>query len=221
MTADTRVERHLGWVTMNGQRYPREKADDWLDAVKKQLCPFCGEGPFTVVAQHVRHRHGLNRHEFRDLLGITDSESICDPFHSAARREHGKRVTAGRDMRALVALRSGNRRMTVAARAAHDRSRKERSCVVCGIEITGERRTCSDECRRQRQSETAKATRAQDVRTVEMLRFVCPECGQTAEKRASQVRSNRKQGWDGPFCTMSCAGKYRQRKRYGDQSAAS
>lgn len=206
---------------MNGQRYPREKAADWLDAIKKQLCPFCGEGPFTVVAAHVNRRHGLDRHELRDLLGITEGESICDPFHSAARREHGKRVTARLDMRVIGGMHSGPRRRTVADRSAHDRARKERACVVCGAEVVGQRKTCSDDCRRQRQSETAKAVRAQDVRVVEMLRFECPECGQESEKPAAQVRANRKAGWDGPFCGMSCAAKYRQRKRYGGQSVAS
>lgn len=87
MSESVRVERHLGWVTVDGQRYPREKAADWLNAVAKGLCPFCGEGPFIVVASHVHARHGYDKREFRDLLGIPYLASISDPTHRAMRSE--------------------------------------------------------------------------------------------------------------------------------------
>lgn len=86
VTESARVERRLGWVTVNGQRYPREKAADWLDAVQRGLCPFCGEGPFVVVAIHVAAKHDVDRLRLRSMLGVDKKESICDPAHSDAFR---------------------------------------------------------------------------------------------------------------------------------------
>lgn len=79
-----RVERRLGEITADLQRYGAPLQADWQEAVRNGVCPFCGSGPFVVVAQHVRHAHDMNRREFRDLLGVFYSESICDPAYSAA-----------------------------------------------------------------------------------------------------------------------------------------
>lgn len=80
-----RRERQLGVITPNLQRYEAPNAADWLDAIERQVCPICGAGPFTVVAQHVSMMHNIGRNELRDLLGIPRSESICDPTYASAR----------------------------------------------------------------------------------------------------------------------------------------
>jgi predicted RNA-binding Zn-ribbon protein involved in translation (DUF1610 family) len=59
-------------------------------------------------------------------------------------------------------------------------------------------------------SENAK--KAARLRPAEMLEFVCPECGVLARKKARQVRHNRKQGKEGPFCGKSCAATWRTRR---------
>lgn len=207
-----RRDRQLRWVTLNQQRFPKEQAADWLDAIRQGLCPICGGGPFIVPAMHVSLRHDIDRFELRDMLGLPVQTSICDPTHSKSAAERGKRQAAGRDMREVGRSHGGPRRRTVADAVAKDRSRKPKSCTWCG-KPSGRQQTCSDACRHARMSASTKAVRAAETRTVTMLSFTCPECGQDCEKPASQVRSNRKQGWDGPFCGMSCAGKYRQRKR--------
>ena len=213
---DARVERHLGWVTLNGQRYPREKAADWLDAIRKQLCPFCGEGPFTVVAMHVTKKHGIDRLELRELLGIGVDESICDPRHSAVISSYvSDRIRNGQqDQRAISAMRDRSRpnRKTLADVIAHPR--RVRKCTNCGASYYHDRgrKTCSDACAEARLVEAGRITSARQP-PKEVHRFVCPVCGQWSERPAAQVRANRKQGWDGPFCGMSCAGKYRNAKR--------
>lgn len=53
---------------------------------------------------------------------------------------------------------------------------------------------------------TVQANRAKG-RTVEMVTVVCALCGESAEKRASDVRHNRKLGKAGPYCSKRCAGK--------------
>lgn len=46
-------------------------------------------------------------------------------------------------------------------------------------------------------------------REVEMVSFICPQCGDEASKPARHVRHNRKNGSAGPFCGRSCAGKWK------------
>ncbi len=42
----------------------------------------------------------------------------------------------------------------------------------------------------------------------EIICFICPVCGKEGRQFARDVRSNRKKGRAGPFCSRSCAGKY-------------
>lgn len=87
-----RRDRQLDLITPSMQHYDAEKAVDWLDAIRRQVCPFCNAGPFTVVANHVSRVHSVDRKALRDMLGIFQSESICDPFHSKAAGERARRA---------------------------------------------------------------------------------------------------------------------------------
>lgn len=42
--------------------------------------------------------------------------------------------------------------------------------------------------------------------------FICPICGINAVKYANHVKSNKKKGKDGPFCSRRCAGIYSHTK---------
>lgn len=55
------------------------------------LCPFCGEGPFKVVAGHTTRVHDVDRFELRDLAGLFYSDSICDPDYAEERSELARR----------------------------------------------------------------------------------------------------------------------------------
>lgn len=90
----SRYERRTGIITPNAQRYDAEKAADWLDAVRRQVCPFCNEGPFTVVAQHVWRSHGLDKYQFKYLLGLPGEASVCDPTYSRLVSERAQRQRA-------------------------------------------------------------------------------------------------------------------------------
>jgi len=46
------------------------------------LCPWCGRGPWRVLAIHTSKAHGVSRRELSDLIGVTYSTSICDPAYS-------------------------------------------------------------------------------------------------------------------------------------------
>jgi|ERR1044071_2543272 len=44
----------------------------------------------------------------------------------------------------------------------------------------------------------------------ETITFICPICKTTVTKFARVIRDNLRQGKAGPFCSRSCAGKYRK-----------
>ncbi len=54
--------------------------------VLEGFCPFCGKGPFRVLAGHTYRIHDTDRRQLRDLIGVYYSTSICDPEYSEQRR---------------------------------------------------------------------------------------------------------------------------------------
>lgn len=94
------------------------------DSVADGMCPFCGVGPFAVVAAHVTRMHDLDRREFREALGVYWKTSICDPGHSSAVQRRARRAWRnGAGERATAArLVSTSRR--VLSPAAIDRNRQ-------------------------------------------------------------------------------------------------
>lgn len=46
-------------------------------------------------------------------------------------------------------------------------------------------------------------------RKISYIEFICPECKQPSKKEERYVKHNRSMGKAGPFCSRSCAGKYR------------
>lgn len=143
--------------------------------IKAQVCPWCGRGPFKVLARHVSVAHATSPDELRVLGGFGYSDSICDPsfaaelssIHKAMDKSHLRGVTPAKTKRLSPA---GKRRQQANARRlvmttdqrrqagqAGGRTRgqqlqKERVCVVCDAtwrNTAGRYRkakTCSDEC---------------------------------------------------------------------------
>lgn len=54
---------------------------------------------------------------------------------------------------------------------------------------------------------TENIQKAQKRNPRKIFKFVCPQCGQPAEKYLNEVLGNRKKARAGPFCSRSCAGK--------------
>ena len=60
-------------------------------AIEAQTCPFCGKGPFIIVAGHTQRAHGIDRYELRDLAGLYYSTSITPPEHAAERAQAARK----------------------------------------------------------------------------------------------------------------------------------
>lgn len=80
------MDRRLGWVTANSQRYEAPSPQSVRAAINQQVCPLCGAGPFVAVAIHVSKYHGISGRDFRLMLGVASDVSICNPDHSAQQR---------------------------------------------------------------------------------------------------------------------------------------
>lgn len=131
------------------------------EMVLQGKCPWCGRGPFLVLAQHTVLTHGVGRRDLRNMAGMTIGESICDPEHSEQHRQlaHAQgskppRAAPGQDQR--VFTEAGRQRQSDRARkvwaakteeqrrafslsgsmARKGKPQKPRQpCVICGVEI--------------------------------------------------------------------------------------
>lgn len=145
-------------------------------AIEAQMCPFCGEGPFGVLAGHTVRAHGIDRVQLRSLGGYTVKESICSPKSSAVARNrtvslHAEgKLWAGNPLTGGSALTNeGRRRRAETAELRRRRSRENYEanpdrCEICGTALPYEKQraahtrtvTCSEDCRRVRLAEKAR-----------------------------------------------------------------
>lgn len=125
-------------------------------------CPWCGRGPYRLLAGHTNKSHGIDKYELRDLAGVAYSTSICDPELAEELSKNSKRrgsggviASAGPRKQARIsdagraAWREAVGRLTFAQHSAAGKiggpkggairgaqMRKPRQpCVVCGGEI--------------------------------------------------------------------------------------
>lgn len=111
-------------------------------AIEAQTCPFCGKGPYKVVAGHTKRVHDIDRRQLRDMAGLRLVDSICAPEHSAERREN--------------ALRSGT--VAIATEAArHNRS--PRTWTTAGLAKS----------RASRQAGSLKSAATKDAETSQII----------------------------------------------------
>lgn len=57
------------------------------EAIEARSCPWCGRGPYKVLATHTNMAHGIGADELRELAGLGKGASICDPDHAANCRD--------------------------------------------------------------------------------------------------------------------------------------
>jgi ribosomal protein S27AE len=151
------------------------------------ICPFCGRGPFQVLAGHTQKVHGVDRFELRELADLTYSTSILDertreafsarakarlaagiplPTNDGARKKRrlspaGKRIAAEKLLRFAEQLgpEGLSRQRTAAARLSGELRRKPHPCPACGTILpTAHPITCSPACRRLIRVRTALAS---------------------------------------------------------------
>lgn len=89
-------------------------------AIQSQLCPWCGAGPFRILARHTVLVHGVSGMELRDMAGISRSSSIC----SAESSEASRRALISREDREEMTMRGSLSGRAIASAVAKELSAK-------------------------------------------------------------------------------------------------
>lgn len=152
---DNEVKLRRGPAGQHGQIVaPTE--DAIRDAVAAGKCPWCGRGPWKVLAAHTHQAHGIDKLELRHLAGVAKKDSICDPSYS---QEVAERQRALAIARGTTPPRSGGHRWSEGAKAkaraaAESRRKPRQNCVICGTQVPyrpskPNLKTCSSACLKQ------------------------------------------------------------------------
>lgn len=156
-----------------------------LRGIEAQLCPWCGKGPFAMLAVHTNKIHDIDKWMLRELAGLTTNDPLCAPevsekmseanrqnphlekMHAAARNRGPKRWTTAGIEKNRQTIVDWTRENPEGHRAA---SAKASSCL-------------SEEGKeRRRQSSIATGKR----RSAE-LRVLAPKWMQTPEAKAKRA----------------------------------
>lgn len=62
-------------------------AGNIAEAVLAGMCPWCGRGPWKVLAGHTSRSHGVSSRDLRDLAGFRAQDPICSPEFSERLRQ--------------------------------------------------------------------------------------------------------------------------------------
>lgn len=74
--------------------------------IEQQICPWCGSGPWKILAIHTNKAHGVSGDELRAHAGLFKTASVCDPDVSRDRADRARE----RDLAPLHAARPTRRR---------------------------------------------------------------------------------------------------------------
>lgn len=90
--------------------------------IEAQVCPWCGAGPFKILAGHTTRLHGVDRNQLRDLAGVFYSTPVCAPEVTEDCRERNHRyipTPPGKGYRKVLseAAKEANRRRLDAVRS--------------------------------------------------------------------------------------------------------
>ena len=71
------------------QSAPSEKA--FMANVEAGICPFCGRGPYKVLACHTNKIHAVDRFQLREMAGLCHSATITSPEYHAEVSERARK----------------------------------------------------------------------------------------------------------------------------------
>lgn len=188
-----------------------------VSLVEAGFCPFCGEGPFRVVASHSR-MHGVRALELRDLLGIPRSRTICDPGYASELREKALESGLG-DRLAPHRPLDGNIHASMASKRFRDQRNRKRDLAILRLALQNtmsiERiaavvgcgpQTASRVCRHYGINPKDRGVPRVDCATVE---FQCAWCGKNCTRDRGQITRNSARRGAPPCCSISCSARLR------------
>lgn len=74
---------------MSERPYPQAapSAQALREFIQAQACPWCGKGPFTMLAGHTQRQHGVSAAELRRMAVLNKDAPLCSPDLSQTHRE--------------------------------------------------------------------------------------------------------------------------------------
>ncbi len=148
--------------------------------IEAQTCPWCGAGPWQMLAGHTSKQHGVSAAELRELAGLIKAAAICSDTHHASTQERNRKrgvptaaIAALRDNRPgrtprtfSSAGRAAQRAKLEKARTAVRQADDEREHPEADLEVKGSR----PEARPRRHSWTSEeiAAKARATRLANM-----------------------------------------------------
>jgi hypothetical protein len=114
-------------TTEDGRQLEVDIDPSYRAAVISLRCPYCGQGPFRMLAGHTKQKHGVGSFELKNLAGMVVKDSLVDDELRERKKQHGtelwtrygipKRRTKRQPKRTLAAL-AEQKRKSIAI--AHD-----------------------------------------------------------------------------------------------------
>ena len=90
------------------------------------VCPFCGAGPFSVVAGHVVRKHEINSRELHNMAGLFYRTSITSPEYHEATVERSRRTYRENHAERYLVYEGGEKELSDAG----VKSQKERAAKI-------------------------------------------------------------------------------------------
>jgi len=126
---------------------PEPTRDQIRAGIEAQICPWCGAGPFKILAGHTTRLHGVDRRQLRDLAGMFFKDPACAPEVTEAFRERAKQsarvptpskgyrknlseAAAEANRRKLDAVRSPEQRAAATAASHTPEAKSKRSATL-------------------------------------------------------------------------------------------
>ncbi|MBK6040828.1 hypothetical protein [Streptomyces sp. MBT55] len=164
--------------------------------IEAQICPWCGKGPFKILAGHTTRLHGVDRLQLRDLAGLLYRTPVCDPSVTADYQERNQRfipTPPGKGYRKVLseAAKEANRRRldahrsieqqraaTTAAHTPEAKAKRSETIRKLHAERRGSELRCGD-YRRYATGCRCEACRADHARYFREMRaeIHCATCG--------------------------------------------
>jgi hypothetical protein len=66
-------------------------SNEYRRCVLLGICPYCGRGPFKMLAGHTYRAHAVDKRELRDKAGLNYSDSILSPEQHAKKSAKAKK----------------------------------------------------------------------------------------------------------------------------------
>lgn len=158
--------------------------------IEAQLCPWCGKGPYAMLAVHTNKIHDVDKWMLRELAGLTTRDPLCAPEVSEKMAEANRQNPHLEKMHAVAKTR-GPKRWTSAG------IEKNKTTIVEWTKANPDAHreassTGSQHLTAEGKERRSAAARAAGLARAAELRVLAPQWMQTPEAQAKRAETRAK-----------------------------